>query len=287
MPRPHALPPARTIAHHPRLSLPPTGLCPLAALPQDRLLSGFLDKMQLQRKADRAPAHFLPGGTFEEFVRNLTSLERPRLADIHFRPASRQCGLPFGMRYDYALKVEEMAQWYEPLVRLLGLETTVQSGWNRTTKWWRGSGECFYAPPRRSCSDMFATPWGCADGQTAGDAGVRPASFHATGAAARRSHFGAAARLATRWLREDLERLATTASPATRTRTRARRARTTRGGRRRWRWCGYGRGREESRGGEEDDDDDDGPQGKDEASEGSGGGGGGGRPATKRSWWLW
>ena len=262
---------------------------------QDRLLSGFLDKMQLQRKADRAPAYFRPGGSFEEFVRNLTSLERPRLADIHFRPASRQCGLPFGMRYDYALKVEEMAEWYEPLVRLLGLEATVQSGWNRTTKWWRGSGECFYAPPGRRCADMFATPCGSAQptATTAGGAGVRPASFHATGAAARRSQYfrGVAARLATRWLREDLERF------------------------------GYDRigdeedEEEEGEEGEEgdddddddddggdgvtvaeegeegaeeeeegdDDDDDDGRQGKDEASDG---GGGDGRPARRR-WWSW
>ena len=275
--------------------MPTHGPRPPAALPQDRLLSGFLDKMQLQRKADRAPAHFLPGGTFEEFVRNLTSLERPRLADIHFRPASRQCGLPFGMRYDYALKVEDMAQWYEPLVRLLGLETTVQSGWNRTTKWWRGSGECFYAPPGRSCSDMFATPCGSAapTARTAGDDGVRPASFHATGAAARRSQYfrGAAARLATRWLREDLERFGYDRIAGDEDEDEDEEGEEDEGeddddggG------AATEEGEKRAEEGDDDDDDDDGPHGKDEASEGSGGGGGGGgggRPATKRSWSLW
>ena len=34
---------------------------------------------------------------------------------------SLQCGMP-ALSYDFVLRVEEMAAWYEPFVRLLGLE---------------------------------------------------------------------------------------------------------------------------------------------------------------------
>ena len=186
--------------------------------PYDRLLSAYLDKMVLQRKARLAPGNFEPGGSFESFLGNLTRRD-PASVDIHYRPMSLQCGMP-ALSYDYVLRVEEMAAWYEPFVRLLGLEQTVQSGWNVSTKWWRGSaGGCFYVPPGRSCASMFRDPCG-APGQVPGHlrapppdppsaaAGVRPASFHATHAASRRAEFfrGRAARMASRWLQADLAR---------------------------------------------------------------------------------
>ena len=179
--------------------------------PYDRLLSAYLDKMVLQRKAKLAPGGFEPGGSFEHFLGNLTLLD-PAKVDIHYRPMSLQCGMP-AMSYDFILRVEEMAAWYEPFVRLLGLEQTVQTGWNVSTKWWRGSaGGCFYVPPGRDCAAMFRTP--CRDilalppAQLSTMAGVRPASFHATHAASRRAEFyrGEAARMASRWLQGDLVR---------------------------------------------------------------------------------
>ena len=88
--------------------------------PYDRLLSAYLDKMVLQRKARLAPGGFEPGGSFESFLGNLTRLD-PDEVDIHYRPMSLQCGMP-ALSYDYVLRVEEMAAWYEPFVRLLGLE---------------------------------------------------------------------------------------------------------------------------------------------------------------------
>lgn len=201
----------------------------------------------------QAPRGFEPGGGFEAFLGNLTRLQ-PDQADIHYRPMSRQCGMQCGtatatsrpgcVSYDYVLKTEHMARWYEPFARLLGLEETVQAGWNVSTKWWRGAppGGCFYAPPGRSCAGMFRDAACAADAprtegvDAEGEEGageeeedddddddeapapavppadaagaVRPASFHATHAASRRAAFyqGEAARLATDWLREDLQR---------------------------------------------------------------------------------
>ena len=100
----------------------------------------------------------------------------------------------------------------------------MQSGWNVSTKWWRGSaGGCFFVPPGRDCAAMFRDPSPpCAAPERvrasppaqpsavagARPVGVRPASFHATHAAARRAEFfrGKAARLASRWLDADLTR---------------------------------------------------------------------------------
>ena len=57
--------------------------------PYDRLLSAYLDKMVLQRKARLAPRGFEPGGSFESFLGNLTQLD-PAHVDIHYRPMSLQ-----------------------------------------------------------------------------------------------------------------------------------------------------------------------------------------------------
>ena len=57
--------------------------------PYDRLLSAYLDKMVLQRKARLAPRGFEPGGSFESFLGNLTQLD-PARVDIHYRPMSLQ-----------------------------------------------------------------------------------------------------------------------------------------------------------------------------------------------------
>ena len=97
----------------------------------------------------------------------------------------------------------------------------MQSGWNVSTKWWRGSaGGCFFVPPGRDCAAMFRDPCAAPERVPASPpaqpsavagarpVGVRPASFHATHAASRRAEFfrGKAARLASRWLDADLTR---------------------------------------------------------------------------------
>ena len=185
--------------------------------PYDRLLSGYLDKIVMQKIARLAPKPYKIGDGFAAFVGNLTQ-RPPEEANVHWRPQALQCGMDRGLSYDYVLPVEEMHRWYEPLVRVLGLVRTVSHGWNHSTRWFRGRDECFYAPPGRRCDGMFSSAGcfrrGAFDGGAAaepGAPGVRPASFHATDAADLSRH-GAyyspyTLQLATRWLRRDLEAL--------------------------------------------------------------------------------
>ena len=63
---------------------------------------------------------------------------------------------PRVLEYDYYLKLEEMAGWYEPLVRVLEFDEATRSGWNESGPYWKGGrGECFYTPPGRSCDEML------------------------------------------------------------------------------------------------------------------------------------
>ena len=45
-------------------------------------------------------------------------------------------------------KMEQIASWYAPFVRELGLEQTVATGW---------PNGCFYAPPGRTCENVLET----------------------------------------------------------------------------------------------------------------------------------
>ena len=184
--------------------------------PYDRLLSGYLDKIVMQKIARLAPKPYKIGDGFAAFVGNLTQ-RPPEEANVHWRPQALQCGMDRGLSYDYVLPVEEMHRWYEPLVRVLGLVRTVSHGWNHSTRWFRGRDECFFAPPGRRCDGMFSSAGcfrrGVSDGgeRSPGAPGVRPASFHATDAAELSRH-GAyytpyTLQLATTWLRRDLEAL--------------------------------------------------------------------------------
>ena len=61
-----------------------------------------------------------------------------------------------GMSFDYVLKLEDMARWYEPFSRLLGITDLVQDpAWNTSGREWRGGKSCFYTPPKVRCSDLF------------------------------------------------------------------------------------------------------------------------------------
>ena len=135
--------------------------------PYVRLLSAFLDKLAGDRTGEAAawtarhrPVGFTPGGSFGSFVVAMLRLEgrsvragcaRQGCVDPHFGLQSAVCLLPGGATYDFALRLEEMELWYEPLVRLLGLKRAVQSPfWTPHVK-----QPCFWAPPGRRCTHMF------------------------------------------------------------------------------------------------------------------------------------
>mmetsp|Transcript_14561 Transcript_14561/g.19971 ORF Transcript_14561/g.19971 Transcript_14561/m.19971 type:complete len:188 (+) Transcript_14561:733-1296(+) len=71
--------------------------------------------------------------------------------------------LPMGMRYDYYLKIETMPHWYEALINLLDLRDEASSGWDYSSYWRPAVNgvmpeKCFYAPPGKTCQDMFTHP---------------------------------------------------------------------------------------------------------------------------------
>lgn len=153
--------------------------------PYSRLLSGYLDKI-LPHPHEKywGSAFTLPGlsyrrrHNFSDFVQLLThhipanaSGERHEACTPvassygscqmirHFALQSNNCKLPndgqHHAAYDLALPIEEMAVWYEPLARLLGLQEAAQAvtgqNWTSVT-----GAPCFYAAPGRACDQMFA-----------------------------------------------------------------------------------------------------------------------------------
>lgn len=122
--------------------------------PFARLLSAFLDKAA---RPERQPAYKRLVGTkdwawfetlmkeiegpyddtpaeFARFVRVLARNKREgRFINNHFEPQVERCGLPRGFQYDFVLRVEDTAVWYADVVRLLGLEDDIASGWGAAT----------------------------------------------------------------------------------------------------------------------------------------------------------
>lgn len=123
--------------------------------PYARLLSGFLDKARpskdpgsassflatgmtppenvhkLKKKTNNfmgAPYEYSPSG-FHKFVSWLVHHKR-HVVDSHFVLQTDKCGITSGFEYDLYLKVEDMVNWYEDMVLLLGLERHVEFGWN-------------------------------------------------------------------------------------------------------------------------------------------------------------
>jgi len=117
--------------------------------PYSRLLSGFLDKVNVTNAVQRRL--FFKGfkdksgayASFVKYVRGVherdiepTNRKAPFLND-HYMLQSDKCFIPGGMRYDYILKVEHTAIWYPFLINLLGLQKVASSGWNFTNAWRR------------------------------------------------------------------------------------------------------------------------------------------------------
>ena len=48
-----------------------------------------------------------------------------------------------------------MEQWYEPFFTLLGMVSSLQTGWNVSTWQLYSHQPCFYTPPGRRCDQMF------------------------------------------------------------------------------------------------------------------------------------
>ena len=122
--------------------------------PYDRLLSGYLDKIVMQKIARLAPKPYKIGDGFAAFVGNLTQ-RPPEEANVHWRPQALQCGMDRGLSYDYVLPVEEMHRWYEPLVRVLGLVRTVSHGWNHSTRWFAAATSAFTRLPGGAATACF------------------------------------------------------------------------------------------------------------------------------------
>lgn len=115
--------------------------------PYSRLLSGFLDKVNVTNANQRRM--FFKGfkdksgafATFAKYVRGVherdiepTNRKAPFLND-HYMLQSDKCFIPSGIRYDYVLKVEHTAIWYPFLINLLGLQKAASTGWNFTNSW--------------------------------------------------------------------------------------------------------------------------------------------------------
>lgn len=116
---------------------------------------------------------------FAAFVRDLHSFHAAGMmgrADIHIKPLSLQCGLQHGLRYSFILKLEEEHQWYPELVKFLGMEELVASGWakfNAPEEEFHRDLDCFYRPTWMTCSEMNQTIHAAVSEKECNEAGGR------------------------------------------------------------------------------------------------------------------
>ena len=142
--------------------------------PYERMLSFYLDKVVGHRFAEQKEwlqmsQPLLPPGvarnsTFEKFVRlaseprclgNGRTREpcyRSALAAQHYGPISLVYPLCRDPR-TRTLKLEEMDNWYAELVRELGWEDTVATGWRSKNR----ADSCFYHRPGLTCEQELRT----------------------------------------------------------------------------------------------------------------------------------
>lgn len=133
--------------------------------PYSRLLSGYIDKFE---KEKMKAVGFDPNSEngFFNFLKALTDPRRnsPVRNNIHFALQSKICSANY-LRYDYYLPVEQIDDWYTPLVEGIGLQNTVSSGWNlnpnyykdkdkmkSTRLYFHSKSNCFYTSARVPCA---------------------------------------------------------------------------------------------------------------------------------------
>jgi len=128
--------------------------------PYTRLLSAFLDKGVLPLwEQDNGMRHY--GAPFKpnpedflRFVKGVISMRADgNLRNVHFKLQAEQCGIKWGMQYDFHLKVEDLHVWYPDLISLFGLEDVVSSGWGHDSdaNVPEGTPDCFFPLPGKSC----------------------------------------------------------------------------------------------------------------------------------------
>lgn len=135
--------------------------------PYSRLLSAYLDL--IKNHTYNTIYNYLPGSTYDKasgyggFVDILLGQYMKSFKDAwkninsHFLPQAHKCYLSNNkFSYDYYLKVEHTDQWFVSLVRVLGLEEEVSTGWGFINKWHPNSDRrtCFYHPSDRTCEEM-------------------------------------------------------------------------------------------------------------------------------------
>eukprot|EP00041_Stephanoeca_diplocostata_P037813 m.1446706 g.1446706 ORF g.1446706 m.1446706 type:complete len:581 (-) comp25107_c0_seq89:1247-2989(-) len=90
--------------------------------PFTRLLSGWLDKTQVQG------FHMQLSSNFTEFVQQVRDTPADEL-DEHFRPMTSFCGISNGMRFDVVARNEDIDVWGPQLVQRLNLTAFTSTGW--------------------------------------------------------------------------------------------------------------------------------------------------------------
>eukprot|EP01025_Chloroclados_australasicus_P059201 TRINITY_DN7476_c0_g1_i6.p1 TRINITY_DN7476_c0_g1~~TRINITY_DN7476_c0_g1_i6.p1 ORF type:complete len:359 (-),score=19.84 TRINITY_DN7476_c0_g1_i6:112-1116(-) len=64
--------------------------------------------------------------------------------DRHFVSQTQLSLIPFGMDYNYIVKVEEINDWYDCFIDLVNIREEMMHGWPR-------KGQCYYSSPRAPC----------------------------------------------------------------------------------------------------------------------------------------
>jgi len=135
--------------------------------PYSRLLSAYLDL--IKNHSYNSIYNYLPGTTYDKssgfggFVDILLGQYSKSYKDAwkninsHFLPQAHKCYLSNNkFSYDYHLKVEHTDQWFESVIRILGLQEEVSTGWGFSNKWHPNNDHrtCFYHPSDMACEDM-------------------------------------------------------------------------------------------------------------------------------------
>ena len=166
--------------------------------PYSRVLSAYTDKVVFQhhKLKHNSSKKLLPRGYemdsgFGPLIDIIAKLvhENPngtgsesKGLNSHFSPLNQHCWQQDGVNYDIALKVEHMDLWYEPFIKLLGMEESVTTGWNVSTKYHKNSGhlDCFFLKSGcNECTDMFTDRCNRSSAAYGAGSSRLPATMHA------------------------------------------------------------------------------------------------------------